>query len=770
MRVGQPRSVHASLGSPPDSGPPLAPQRQVIVRRSFVPEPLSPNFGSSKDQRPGARHVQLAETSSNDTNASSPIRTLPNSQRVLQKGASALSASHKLWKGAVRSVQAVGSRKVPPRTVTPLRSIHHLCYTASAPLPQLPCQASWTGTLLVISLFSGVGALLVALLALGISCSAIAVEQDARAVAAVHASFANVWQQPDVRSFDLDQVRRLLSSHPFTAILVAGGSPCQAVSALNSPRSGVQADRAQLFRLLPEIARNCEALVKDLNLSVPVFSLLESAPTDFPDVVAQQMGGPPLTVFGGSFGWVRRTRCFWGQVQGRSLHSAKSLRAPKDVCVSRSHDGTWQAYWQGKKPLPACIHFDGGYAPAFEPAEAMLQGPKAEPFAAFAACFTRPRDKVKGVSQEALLRFEDDSRRFPPFAYEVKNLLWKGSAWRQPNSRERAEAMMIPSSILDGAAPPDTSSHSEAEAIRCSLVGNSSHTPSIMIALICLFQLLPRCQGVPPAAYAGMELRLRSRAHQTAFWPGMHVRCPDKALVSVGQLQTGLCEVFKPLAVDLPPIKASPALALALRRLQVARVDAWLTGCSDVLGPPQWAQQRAVGQSSAALGLQKGARLHKHALPSLLPDGLSKEDHMRFAGCLPSPFETALVLDADASFAIKAMLILGPCIRTWRRQQLRALQCLTKALSPLSLTVKKCMSPEVFAVAATREPVLMSALAILLDWPDVQIGLRFVQGFGLLGEIEAPGLFRGLDPLPTSCPHIIISSGPQPYAGCAAKR
>ena len=43
-----------------------------------------------------------------------------------------------------------------------------------------------------------------------------------------------------------------------------------------------------------------------------------------------------------------------------------------------------------------------------------------------------------------------------------------------------------------------------------------------------------------------------------------------------------------------------------------------------------------------------------------------------------------------------------------------------------------------FRVASDQCPAMMTATAIVLDWPDLTIGLIFVKGFRLLGEIESP--------------------------------
>ena len=56
------------------------------------------------------------------------------------------------------------------------------------------------------------------------------------------------------------------------------------------------------------------------------------------------------------------------------------------------------------------------------------------------------------------------------------------------------------------------------------------------------------------------------------------------------------------------------------------------------------------------------------------------------------------------------------------------------------------MPEPVFKVASDKCPAMMTAAAVLLDWPDLTIGFRFVRGFRLLGPIESPRIFRPVTP------------------------
>ena len=69
-------------------------------------------------------------------------------------------------------------------------------------------------------------------------------ESDPPLAAAVTACFSNWLTQDDASCFDVSMVRNLLMAGGFSAVLVAGGSPCQDVSSLNRARKGMGSECA----------------------------------------------------------------------------------------------------------------------------------------------------------------------------------------------------------------------------------------------------------------------------------------------------------------------------------------------------------------------------------------------------------------------------------------------------------------------------------------------------------------------------------------------
>ena len=116
-------------------------------------------------------------------------------------------------------------------------------------------------------------------------------------------------------------------------------------------------------------------------------------------------------------------------------------------------------------------------------------------------------------------RFRSDGRRFPAYTYKESSLLWQGNEWRQPDSVERSLIMGIPPSVLDSVAPKSPAG--QRECAKCSLVGNSFHVPSAMLAIILACQLLPHAASCPAPMYGGLECRLRGCIQGTAWQPGL---------------------------------------------------------------------------------------------------------------------------------------------------------------------------------------------------------------------------------------------------------
>ena len=271
----------------------------------------------------------------------------------------------------------------------------------------------------------------------------------------------------------------------------------------------------------------------------------------------------------------------------------------------------WELVWQGKRPVPESVFFDNRFAPLFTPEQEIPKGKSAQPFPVFTRDFKHSLDSDASLDPEVIARFQDDGCRFPAFTYKAESLLWRDTEWRQPHSAERAAMMSIPKSVIQALHPMPNEKPRATEARRASAVGNSFHVPSIMLAIVMLFQLVPQCQTIPVSAYEANEQRLRRMVKGTSWEPGKLESCQQ--LSSVQDLDVFLSTCFADVLSPVPPLKTSPHLEDAVRKLQIYKVDRILRELPIRTMGPDWAQQAAVGRSAAALGTQRGSALHKHA-------------------------------------------------------------------------------------------------------------------------------------------------------------
>ena len=125
------------------------------------------------------------------------------------------------------------------------------------------------------------------------------------------------------------------------------------------------------------------------------------------------------------------------------------------------------------------------------------------------------------MADDVLLHWRSDRHRFPPRAYEARNLVWKGSdppLWRTFSSAERLAICGFLVTALDEILG---SNRGPVGARRNTLVGRGFHLPfTIVLFTTMALEVL----GASPAprtdlSYGPAELFLRRRVHGTVFQP-----------------------------------------------------------------------------------------------------------------------------------------------------------------------------------------------------------------------------------------------------------
>ena len=280
---------------------------------------------------------------------------------------------------------------------------------------ELP-ESNGDQSILVIGLFDGIGALRVAVEALGVPvCGYVSVEKHGPTRRVVESHFPGVVCFEDVTLFGQEEVRALsLQFSQASMVILGAGPPCQGVSGLNADRRGALKDeRSCLFKEVPRI-RN---LLKKHFSWCPTFSLMESvASMDRCDqrTMSSGYGGEPVLCDAADITWCHRPRLYWIDWE---------LLETEDMFFEEVTPEEPQ-----RLRLKGCQEFTSVIKSGWL---------KFEPRKAFPTFTTsRPRKspgrKPAGVTQcssAELQRWVEDQHRFPPYQYmEVHSLVNKQQA------------------------------------------------------------------------------------------------------------------------------------------------------------------------------------------------------------------------------------------------------------------------------------------------------------------------------------------------------
>ena len=526
------------------------------------------------------------------------------------------------------------------------------------------------GLWLVIDLFSGSGGLLVALSALGVRFIAVCAESDDLASAAPEAAFTGIIPVGSVEEVRASMVAPLLRKRKVAGVLVAGGAPCQPNSTLNKHSKELEDPRAELFRSIPNLAADIRDLPEAK--SILVLELLENpvGRPAFQQVHQQALGGAPLLIDAGIFGWVTRRRLYYGRgpagtfAQINAATAAKIL--PQGASISPIATGrAWPVIkWKGK-PVPSRVGFSDGFKAPIDPAAVVADGGVGAMYT-FTRAYPHPADQP--ASREAMERFVADKRRFPTTAYEERYLAVKGEGkekkLRPLTAAERAAVHCYPPSILEEAYTSggnDTYAFtaSERENRHCSLIGNGFHIPSVMVVLILLGSLQgARANSIPKPLSCANEASLRGRVAGTAFEPDACLHFPG--VLTAHDVVT---EIFYITGIDRVMAEkkgwaapaAHPNVARAVGQLQIYWVDRSIRGLPPGDCGPQVASQVKRAQLRAILSDQRGPSNSKRGMPMLVQAGIGKHTHMEEAASLKSPYALHREVEDDVGFAARVV-------------------------------------------------------------------------------------------------------------------
>eukprot|EP00438_Fugacium_kawagutii_P021191 Skav201588 [mRNA] locus=scaffold152:522075:528206:+ [translate_table: standard] len=334
-------------------------------------------------------------------------------------------------------------------------------------------EESCSGSVLSIGLFDGIGALRVALDALGVQVLGhVSVETQESAHRVVEAHFPGCIFVSDVRDIDETMVQGWSTTFSqCSLVLIGGGPPCQGVSGLNCDRRGALRDsRSSLFAHVPRVRDLCRRFFPWCQ----VHALMESVASMDPEdrmVMSDGFGEQPLSCNAGDILWCHRPRLYWmtwniEEAEGYSFESKEGLQVLR---------------LDGSLPLAECIR------------TGWLKVDPSQSFPTFTT--SRPRSHpgrkpagIRSCDTSELQRWELDSYRFPPYQYKVcHSLVNRSNILRLPDIEERETMMGFPPKFTAACAPKGQRSGDQYLDTRLSLIGNSWAVPVVACLLAQLF-------------------------------------------------------------------------------------------------------------------------------------------------------------------------------------------------------------------------------------------------------------------------------------------
>jgi hypothetical protein len=577
-----------------------------------------------------------------------------------------------------------------------------------------------------------------ALLSLGFRFYALASETDFVASQVSESLFPNIVQADAVEDLRGEDLRLFLQRRHVRGIILGGGSPCQGNSALNLKRRGLDDPRSQQPQHLKRLHDEIAALPEARGLELVLFlENVASMPSSVQQQYSEWLGCPPILIDAAACGWVQRRRLFW--LASRSRGVSPACDPPRDWEWVQHEAGPPELRFGGAKPVPAQVHFSEGFKQMFDPVE-VLRHRGAGAFHPFTREFYHPADRVHLTSPDAAERFFQDGRRFPPSAYVRESLVWRGDSWRQPAPHERCQIMGIPARCLDSISGPSTIKRQRQN----SLIGNGFHIPMIMALFAMLPQLLEAKLTHPVLDFS--ESQLRHRLQGTVWEPGRLTTYPG--LLQPSDIVSDMQEIFRDCPVD-PPVWRQVRGDLDLIDLaSLQAFTAWSLGSGfgdGDFGPTPFTSSHRAN-IFAGLSGQRYPGSSTKGLDHLIEPGVGKEEHIRRARGLPSPFRTRFWPERDVDFVLYAVQTWGPFLPAYANRLRRLLVLSARAVEPLEIALARFRSLSARRVASQKRPGFVAFLTAILRWPDRAQPLSLLRGYPIVGDQAASGVFRFVTP------------------------
>ena len=396
-----------------------------------------------------------------------------------------------------------------------LHCAKHLAWLGRGDLLQVPWCKRFHGLVVVINLWSGFGCTLYALLAAGNRVIALTTEHSKDGTDALWCEFPAVHLKR-VEDVHAEMLQPLLRRRSVSVILVGGKISCH-TSMSEQPHH------------LSRLVHNITNLPEVRYAFTQVVGWLETT-SNVPDEVKCKyddlLSAQHFELAASDFGWICQNHTCWVSFSTGSLKNGidRLVQLWPDFFSQFSPEDPHRHFklqFTGPKPIPTRVHIEDGFSLNMDPCEVMKSNAPA--LVSFTEEFWQEwnHKDATSVADDVLFRWRSDRQRFPPRAYEARNLVWKGSdppLWRTFSSAERLAICGFPVTALDEILGSD---RGPVEARRNALVGQGFHLPfTIVLFTIMALEVL----GASPALrtdlnYVPAELFLRRRVHGTVFQP-----------------------------------------------------------------------------------------------------------------------------------------------------------------------------------------------------------------------------------------------------------
>lgn len=382
-------------------------------------------------------------------------------------------------------------------------------------------------TVLAIGLFDGIGALRVALDALGVQVLCyISVEKENAGRRVVESNFPGVVAIDKVEDIDAEMVCRWSTMFSQCTLVVLGaGPPCQGVSGLNADRLWALRDgRSCLFTHVPRV----RDLLRQYFVWCPIHTMMESVASmdqQDRDIMTKGIGVDPLLCDAGCFTWCHRPRLYW---------LSWEVTISEEIELTHDQGGLGRVTFSGHQPLNQLIR--GGWT-------------KVDPNSPFPTFTTsRPQQKagrkpagIRQCQDHELERWMQDLHRFPPYQYRDCHCVQNRSGLlRVPDAPEREAMLGFPTGYTVPCVPKNERKSGRYNDVRLTLLGNTWSVPVVTMLLSQLFGrlgLIPvmRPQEVLDALVPGTACTIQGRLTRLPLNPGAS-QAPDQSQQLVGKL------------------------------------------------------------------------------------------------------------------------------------------------------------------------------------------------------------------------------------------